>query len=113
MISKCDIDDINEQLRFFEPGSNRSASYYLNKADIHLKDRAALRDSEDGERSMKACVEAFNALTGHYLLESQGWLFMELLKAARSMQGAYHEDDYEDGVAYAALRAEAAYKENT
>lgn len=73
-----------------------------------MKDRAATYDKPEGERSMSATVAAFNAVTGHQLTEEQGWLFMALLKAVRSQQGAYRADSYEDGAAYFALAGEAA-----
>lgn len=73
-----------------------------------MKDRAATYDKPEGERSMGATVEAFKAVTGHALTEEQGWLFMTLLKAVRSQQGAYRADSYEDGAAYFALAGEAA-----
>ena len=50
----------------------------------HMEDRAALRDSPEGERSMKATVAAFNALEGTNLTEVQGWRFMCVLKHARA-----------------------------
>ena len=63
-------------------------------------------DSDTGERSMARTVAAFNAIYGTDLTETQGWHFMELLKMARSSQGAYVADDFDDKVAYAALAAE-------
>ena len=75
----------------------------------HMDDRATTYDQKGGERSMGKTVTAFNALTGHQLTEEQGWLLMELLKCARSQQGNYRADNYEDATAYAALRGEAAY----
>lgn len=83
-----------------------SAHYFLEKGVQHMKDRAAQRDSEDGERSMKACVDAFNAMFGHNLTETQGWQFMVLLKMARS-RNKFNPDDYEDGAAYTGLAGEA------
>ena len=69
------------------------------------------RDQPDGERTIPRCVTAFNAITGHELSNTDGWLFMEILKKCRSVQGAYKYDDYRDGVGYAALRAEEARME--
>lgn len=83
----------------------------LNNAAKHMRDRANTYDAPQGERSMEATVKAFNAITGHSLTEEQGWLFMEVLKCVRSQQGDYKPDNYEDAVAYAALRSEAAEKE--
>lgn len=91
----------------------KTASDYLNEADACMKQRAALRDSPEGERSMESAVNAFNILTGHNLTETQGWTFMLLLKLARAKNGDYHEDDYTDAVAYSSLMAEASNKENT
>lgn len=78
----------------------------LNKAADTIDQRAQERDVEQ-ERSMKATVDAFNALTGESLTEAQGWLFMRVLKMARSENKAYREDDFVDGAAYCALQAEA------
>lgn len=74
----------------------------------HMQDRAATYDKPEGERSMGATVEAFNAVTGLKLTTEQGWLFQILLKAVRSQQGAFRQDNYEDGAAYFGLMGEAA-----
>ncbi len=74
-----------------------------------MSDRAVTYDKPQGERSMGATVEAFRAVSGISLTEGQGWLFMALLKAVRSQQGAYRADSYEDGAAYFALAGEAAH----
>lgn len=59
---------------------------------------------------MSRAVRAFNALTGHSISESDGWLFMVALKAARATTvkapDAFDLDDYRDGAAYVALWAE-------
>jgi hypothetical protein len=81
----------------------------LNAAVGHMSDRAATYDKPEGERSMSATVGAFLAVSGVSLTEEQGWLFMALLKAVRSQQGAYRADSYEDGAAYFALAGEAAH----
>ena len=83
----------------------------LQAAAGHMKDRAATYDKPEGERSMGATVEAFKAVTGHQMTEEQGWLFMAILKAVRSQQGAYRKDSYEDGAAYFALAGEAAERD--
>lgn len=88
-----------------------TAAHYCQAALGHMEDRATTYDAPAGERSMAKTVAAFNALTGHSLTEEQGWLFMEVLKLARSQQGNFKRDNYEDAVAYAALRGEAAEKE--
>lgn len=87
-----------------------TAPDFLENAIDHMINRAALRDSPTGERSMAKTVAAFNAMHGTALTEKQGWQFMELLKMSRSTQGQYVADDYEDA-AYAALAGEAALKE--
>ena len=58
------------------------------------------------ERSMRRTVGAFNTLTGHTLTESQGWLFMAVLKLARATAGELHKDDLLDAAAYCALMLE-------
>lgn len=62
---------------------------------------------------MGATVDAFQAVTGVSMTEEQGWLFMALIKAVRSQQGAYRADSYEDGAAYFALAGEAAVRDRT
>lgn len=89
-----------------------SAVDMLNAAARHIGDRAVQYDKPQGERSMAATVAAFNAVTsrglGRALTESEGWLFMELLKAVRDFSTPEgHPDSQEDRVAYAALGAEA------
>lgn len=91
-----------------ESQNNSSATAFLNKAIEHLNDRAITYDKPNGERSMAKTVAAFNVLTGHQLTEEQGWKFMALLKLARSEQGEYKADSFEDGCAYIALAGEAA-----
>jgi len=84
----------------------------LEAARKHMLDRAATYDSPEGERSMKATVQAFNAIHGTELTEAQGWTFMTLLKLVRTAQReAYHADSYEDAAAYVGLAAEAKAKE--
>ena len=85
-----------------------NATDILNKAAQHMADRAATYDKPEGERSMGRAVEAFNAITGRDLSESEGWLLMQVLKSVRLFtRPGYHADSAEDGVAYAALVAEA------
>lgn len=86
----------------------KKAPDILSAGIKHMEDRAALRDSPAGERSMKATVDAFNALEGTNLTEVQGWRFMCVLKHARAAKGNLSIDDYEDAAAYWALAAEAA-----
>lgn len=82
----------------------------LNLGAQALSDRAASRDQPSGERSMHRAVDAFNALVGgdRRLTETEGWLFMAVLKAARATAGGHNLDDYVDGAAYFALAGECA-----
>ena len=84
-----------------------AADAILQNAAAEMQDRAASRDTPEGERSMGRCVKAFNAMFGTELTETQGWQFMELLKMARSVGGEFRLDDFTDGVAYAALAGES------
>ncbi len=88
-----------------------TAANILTAALCHMRERAATYDKPEGERSMGATVDAFQAVTGVSMTEEQGWLFMALLKAVRSQQGAYRADSYEDGAAYFALAGEAAVRD--
>lgn len=85
-----------------------TAHEILKAAQKHMVDRAKKYDNPKGERSMKATVAAFNAVTDSSMTEEQGWLFMVILKAVRSQQGDYDIDSFEDGAAYFALAGEAA-----
>ena len=85
-----------------------TAQGLLSKARDHMLDRAATYDKPEGERSMGRAVEAFNAITGRDLEESEGWLLLQVLKDVRDRQRREpHVDSLEDGIAYAALKAEA------
>jgi hypothetical protein len=80
----------------------------LGRAARHMHDRASTYDAPGGERSMGKAVTAFNAITGHTLSESEGWLLLQVLKDVRLFtRAAYHADSAEDCIAYAALKAEA------
>lgn len=80
----------------------------LDQARNHMKARAATYDKPKGERSMGATVEAFNAITGRDLRESEGWLLMTLLKLVRSeTRDEPHRDSVEDLIAYSGLYGEA------
>ena len=91
--------------------STPTAQDILQAGLDHMRDRAATYDKPEGERSMGATVQAFNAVTGLSLSTEQGWLFQILLKAVRSQQGAFRLDCYEDGAAYFGLMGEAAAAE--
>ena len=90
------------------PVPEPKAAELLGRAAKHMHERAATYDKPEGERSMGRAVDAFNAVTGHTLKESEGWLFMALLKAVRSeTRSEPHQDSLEDLIAYTALYAEA------
>ena len=80
------------------------AQDFLVAAQGHPGDRVSTYDSPKGERSMERSVNTFAALTDIQLTEEQGWLFMEVLKQVRSLQGKFKADNYEDLVGYAAKR---------
>jgi hypothetical protein len=87
------------------------AAELLGRAARHMHDRAATYDKPEGERSMGRTVQAFNAITGHSLTESEGWLLLQVLKDVRLFtRSDYHADSAEDCIAYAALKAEAKSK---
>ena len=81
----------------------------LTHASLLMEERGRQYDKPEGERSMASCVDAFNAITGHALTESDGWLIMALLKMVRQWQNPekVHVDSLLDGVAYMALLAES------
>lgn len=90
---------------------NNAATFLTDAADI-IRKRAALRDTPDGERSMRRAVAAYNALKGPTMdSELDGWIFMCCLKLARSTAGEPHLDDYVDLAGYAALAAECVARE--
>lgn len=92
--------------------STVSAPDVLGAARQHMLDRAATYDKPEGERSMAQTVAVFNLFHGTRLTEAQGWHFMQILKDVRLFtRPAYHADSAEDGVAYAALKAEAKASE--
>ena len=84
------------------------ASELLGRAAALLHDRGKEYDKPGGERSMGRTVQAFNAITGRDLTESEGWLLMSVLKQVRGFtRSGYHEDSHNDLIAYTALMAEA------
>lgn len=85
-----------------------NATQHLQAAIACLAERGKQYDNPEGERSMEATVDAFEAVTGHSLTVTQGWLFMALLKAVRTQQGEYKADSFIDGAAYFALAGESA-----
>lgn len=103
--STMDIPTLNEQKT--EP-VKEDATVILAKARQHMLDRAATYDKPEGERSMLQTVKVFNAYTGRDLSESDGWLFMDVLKTVRDLTCEKpHRDSLEDKVAYGSLYAES------
>ena len=88
-------------------GMNNTSEYFLQRA-IDLQQERGKEYDNGQERSMGRVVEAFNIITGKQLSESEGWLFMQVLKDVRQWtKPEYHKDSAEDCVSYAALKAEA------
>lgn len=90
-----------------------SATGLLGRGVAILADRAKEYDvNGKEERSIASVVMAFNAITGHDLTETHGWLFMALLKAKRGLiTPQFHLDSAVDGVNYMALMGEARARE--
>jgi hypothetical protein len=89
-------------------GLVKTAPDLLNAAAGHMRQRAVEYDRPGGERSMSQTVEAFNAITKGVMSESEGWLFMQILKDVRDRHSVNgHRDSLEDSIAYSALKAEA------
>lgn len=94
--------------RITQTPTHNSASGFLRRADQIMEERGKTYDAPAGERSMARTVQAFNMITSNDLTEAEGWLLMQLLKDVRQWQRpAFHQDSADDGVAYAALKAEA------
>lgn len=105
------IEEINPAAPAYPPEytpPSVQAPELLGRAARHMHDRASTYDAPGGERSMGKAVTAFNAITGHTLSESEGWLLLQVLKDVRNFsRGKPHQDSLEDCIAYAALKAEA------
>jgi hypothetical protein len=82
-----------------------TAQSILRTAADTIDARGALRDTGQ-ERSMARTVKAFNAITGLSLTETQGWVFMAVLKLSRESSG-HDPDNFIDGAAYMALAGES------
>lgn len=90
-----------------------SAINYLREAATIMEDRAKEYDQPEGERSMEKIVKIFNIYADKDLKESDGWLFMQILKDVRQWSAkSYHLDSAKDCIAYAALKAESLEKES-
>lgn len=85
----------------------------LGRARETMEQRAREYDRPGGERSVAAVVAALNAILDRpALTETEGWLFMRLLKDVRMFAApGYHDDSAVDGVAYQALMAESRSRE--
>lgn len=92
------------------PAPIKTSAAILAACQEVQKQRGEVRDSADGERSMKRTVDMFNACFSTNLTETMGWQFMVCLKMARSVNGNFHMDDYLDGTSYFALAGESAAK---
>lgn len=93
-------------------GTRPTATTILAAAAQEMQARAALYDQPEGERSVPAVVAAWCALTGRHMTESEGWLFLRLLKDRRLFSSpGFHADSAVDGVAYGALMSEARARE--
>lgn len=105
------VDDAGPTVTYADTVPEPMAAELLGRAARHMHDRASTYDKPEGERSMGRTVQAFNAITGHNVTESEGWLLMALLKSVRGFtRETYHADSFEDLIAYAALCAEAKSK---
>jgi len=93
-----------------EEKDHPSASSILEQAVATVAQRAVDYNNPSGERSMKATVEAFNAVTGLNLTTLQGWMFMCCLKLVRGQQSPHKMDSWLDGASYFALAGEEALK---
>lgn len=88
------------------------AHEFLGKAQALMLERGQQYDKPEGERSMARTVQAFNAITGQDLTESEGWMLMAVLKQVRLFtRPGFHADSAEDAVAYVSLLAEAKQSE--
>ncbi len=90
------------------------AEQFLAKAAELLSERGKEYDTADQkERSADKVATAFNAITGHNLNGPEVWLLLQILKDVRQWtHPRYHRDSAEDGIAYAALKAEALASEH-
>ena len=92
----------------------QTAANLLGRGAAILNERAREYDRKDGpggepgERSAAAAVRAFNAITGRDLSESEGWLFLSVLKLVRLQTApGPHDDSATDAAVYAALMGES------
>lgn len=114
---------LSDKLKLFPINLNKEKAMHLEQTKFPratdlalaaantLDDRASERDTPEGERSMKRCVDIYKAWIGIDLTEEQGWQFMTALKMARSVQGKPKDDDYIDRAGYAVLEGECALRD--
>lgn len=90
-----------------------SAEHFLATSIHLLGERGKEYDTADQkERSADKVAIAFNAITSHNLTGSEVWLLLQILKDVRQWtHPRFHRDSAEDGIAYAALKAEALANE--
>lgn len=107
------IEQFTKLSEHYAKEETRFAADWCTQAADTLTQRGKDYDTKEaepsgGERSMRKTVYAFNIITGYGLLESDGWLLLQLLKDVRQWtKPEFHEDSALDCVAYAALKAEA------
>lgn len=91
------------------------AEEYLARAAAVQAERGKQydKDNKQQERSMQKIVTMFNTLTGKDLNDTEGWLFMIILKMVRAQAkpGVHHDDTWLDLVSYSALAAEQSERE--
>lgn len=91
---------------------NRTAEQINEAAMEHIIERGKTYDSEAGERSAAKTAQAFNAITGHNISESEVFLLLQILKDVRQWsKSKYHQDSAEDSISYAVLKAESLERE--
>lgn len=100
--TKAFIKELNKEHNL----NRQSAHGFLEEASSAMKQRAALRDADDGERTAAQIAKVFNAITGHDITEADAWMFLVVLKIVRSRNGKFNRDDYVDLAAYAGLLGE-------
>lgn len=110
-VIKQPVDKPQEQKIEMEPSDFTSATDFLRKAASLQESRAAEYDQEGGERSAGKIAQAFNAITGHSLTESDVWMLLVVLKQVRFYNNPAnkHRDSVEDLVSYSALFAESVF----
>ena len=89
------------------------AEQFLAKAAELMAERGKEYDTSDKRTQRRQSGDRFNAITGHKLAGSEVWLLLQILKDVRQWtQPRFHQDSAEDGIAYAALKAEALASEH-